>query len=561
MAATSSSTAMDTHDADLFGLPLEIRHKIYGFCSQTVHGPDLLLKAWLDKLDAKQAAARAQATDNTNAATVNDDGDDVENEAEAEDDTNEGAVEETEEDEAGQEELPDTADTLSAPPANAATQQVTHVDAGSQTTDPQTVFQNDQDMSDVIGEASAEMAGEPAEEQLAMEEDEGDEDEGEEEPEASTYQLANGPAPEAAIVAAAPAGTLTTMVTGQELSFLISAQPALQSLATGGMPALPITAGLNFTQAEAQALSDLAQVCLNALGGNGPVPVYQQSALLSSTSLQAPVPISQPMALAFQVFRQQFIAQQATLPTLPPPQPRDTKWRHAIPIIQFSHCPPPVPLLLINKQLYNEAITYYYDMLTLKINVTEAFPYTSFYELLTETIANATFSPIEQVQKVELTFVWDTVWIKSQHNRPTDEDEDEDDDEEDGDGDDEDNQDEDDDGDGDFMPNPMDTDPATKQSILCGLLNKRADVTADLLRMMPNLKSLKIKWFDSQNSDEAIVQKFATLEEVQQAVPMMCDVEIEDHFETNAKSVSSTSVLGRRRLEFQALQDGGWNFQ
>lgn len=577
MATASSATVMDTHNADLFGVPLEIRHKIYGFCSQIANGPDLLLKAWLDKLDAKQAAARAQTTGNATAATANDDDEDAEDEAEAEGDADQGAIEETEEIEVDQEEL-DTADDPVAAPADASTQVTAPADNGTQTDydsawdfDSVPVISHDQDMLDVHDEALAEMTHEGQEEEAAQGEDEGGDDveqqSGDEEVEEDTDQAGNPSAAANAnnppVIAATATVVPTPVMTGAELTYLMTHHTSIHQLAAGTTPASATAGGLGFTQNEAQGLSDLWQVINNGiLGGTGAVTQFQTFTTFTLVGSTLPVSISQQMYHGLQTLQQQVQAQQAQLPPPPPPQPRDTQWRHAVPIIQFSHCPPPMALLLINKQLYNEAIAYYYDILTLKINVTEAFTFTSFYELLTETIANAAFSPIEQVQKVELTFVWDTVWIKSQHTKPTEEDDDEDEDEEDGDGDDDgEDDDHDDDDDGHTGSNPMDSDPATKQSILSGFLNKRADVTADLLRMMPNLKSLKIKWYDSQNSDEAIVQKFTTLEEVQQAVPIMCDVEIEDHFETNAKSVSSTSVLGEKRLEFQALQDGGWNFQ
>jgi hypothetical protein len=100
----------------------------------------------------------------------------------------------------------------------------------------------------------------------------------------------------------------------------------------------------------------------------------------------------------------------------PPPAPAvhvSHKWRHVPNFMRITHCPPPVELLLVSKQLNQEAKDWFYDVAVLRINATGSFAHTSFFEEALRQITEAAFSPMENVRKVEATFAWDTTWLRA----------------------------------------------------------------------------------------------------------------------------------------------------
>jgi hypothetical protein len=107
----------------------------------------------------------------------------------------------------------------------------------------------------------------------------------------------------------------------------------------------------------------------------------------------------------------------ATVATPPPPVPIvyiSRKWRHIPKFMRISHCPPPVELLLASKQLNREAKDWFYDVAKLDINATGSFGHTSFFEEAFSQITDAAFSPMENVRKVKVAFVWDTTWLRAE---------------------------------------------------------------------------------------------------------------------------------------------------
>jgi hypothetical protein len=90
-----------------------------------------------------------------------------------------------------------------------------------------------------------------------------------------------------------------------------------------------------------------------------------------------------------------------------------TKWRHIPNFMHLTHCPPPVELLLTSRQLNDEASNWYYDAAILHINATGGFAHTSFFEVALGQIADAAFSPMQNIRKAKVTFVWDSVWIRT----------------------------------------------------------------------------------------------------------------------------------------------------
>lgn len=84
-----------------------------------------------------------------------------------------------------------------------------------------------------------------------------------------------------------------------------------------------------------------------------------------------------------------------------------TKFRHAVGIFELSACPPPVNVLLLNRQTKDEAIEHYYNTATFIINVSQGFRHFSFFEETIELFNQKAFSPLEQIRKCTIRFVWD----------------------------------------------------------------------------------------------------------------------------------------------------------
>jgi len=110
----------------------------------------------------------------------------------------------------------------------------------------------------------------------------------------------------------------------------------------------------------------------------------------------------------------------ATLPHPPPPPPPPApvfrphhKWRHIPKFMRLTHYPPPVQLLLVSPQLNNEANNWFYNVATLRIDATGSFAHTSFFEEAFSQITSAAFSPMKNIRKVDITFVWDSAWIRA----------------------------------------------------------------------------------------------------------------------------------------------------
>jgi len=89
------------------------------------------------------------------------------------------------------------------------------------------------------------------------------------------------------------------------------------------------------------------------------------------------------------------------------------RWRHIPHMLRLTHCPPPVELFLTSQQLNTEARNWYYDRTTLRINATGSFAHTVFWqEAMTVLFSTLEFSPLDNIRKAEVTFVWDTSYIR-----------------------------------------------------------------------------------------------------------------------------------------------------
>jgi hypothetical protein len=187
------------------------------------------------------------------------------------------------------------------------------------------------------------------------------------------------------------------------------------------------------------------------------------------------------------------------------------KWRHISKFMKLTHCPPPLELLLACKQLNQEAKNWYYDMSVLQIHATGSFAHTSFFEESLNQIADAAFSPMENLRKVVVYFIWDTAWIRAE---PT----------------------------------------GIAEAVFPALLRQRADFVHQILMRAPDLKSVKITWYDSVRDEESLDLMLDVLRPFH---GLDADITVKDHFLEDGSKVRAKSTIGKRRIEFQAIADGG----
>lgn len=187
------------------------------------------------------------------------------------------------------------------------------------------------------------------------------------------------------------------------------------------------------------------------------------------------------------------------------------KWRHITKFMRLTRNPPPKELLMVCKDLNTEAKDWYYNVAILKIIATASFAHTTFFEESFDQIFNAAFSPMENIRKVEVTFAWDTAWIRS-------------------------------------------TRQDAVASIFPALLRERAVFVHKILRQAPDLKELKIHWHDSADDDESNTLKSEILEPF---LDLPAALTIEDHYIASDAKPNSRSVAGVRRLEFERILTNG----
>tara|TARA_R110002003_G_scaffold193_34_gene15136 strand:- start:3520 stop:4911 length:1392 start_codon:yes stop_codon:yes gene_type:complete len=205
--------------------------------------------------------------------------------------------------------------------------------------------------------------------------------------------------------------------------------------------------------------------------------------------------------------------------TAPPPPPRAPapviraarKWRYIPNFMRITHCPPPVELLLASKQLNDEAKNWFYDVAILRINATGSFAHTSFFEEAFSQITEAAFSPMENVRKVEVTFVWDTTWLRADTT-------------------------------------------GCAEAIFPALLRQRSDFVRQILSQAPDLREVTIQWHDSAQDDESA--NFM-LDILAPFLGLKANVKVEEHYIAVDAKPHKRSIAGKRRLEFQAIVDAG----
>jgi hypothetical protein len=180
--------------------------------------------------------------------------------------------------------------------------------------------------------------------------------------------------------------------------------------------------------------------------------------------------------------------------------------------MRITQCPPPVEIFLACKQLNCEAKNWFYDVSVLRIEATGSFAHTSFFEEAFDQITNTAFSPMENIRKVEVIFVWDTTWIRSDKT-------------------------------------------GFAQAIFPALLRQRADFVTKILAKAPDLKQVTIHWHDSAQDDESI----DLMNEVLAGFLILsASVKVEEHYISADAKPKSNSIAGKDRTEFQKIRDNGF---
>ena len=179
--------------------------------------------------------------------------------------------------------------------------------------------------------------------------------------------------------------------------------------------------------------------------------------------------------------------------------------------MRITHCPPPVELLLASKELNAQAKSWFYDVAVLRINATGSFAHTSFFEEAFSQIADAAFSPMEDIRKVEVTFVWDTTWLRSEQ-------------------------------------------AGCAAAIFPALLRQRAIFVTNILTQAPCLRQVTVHWHDSAEDEEA--------QDIMNDVlaGFLClgvDFKLKTHYIAAEAKPYKKSIAGRQRVEFQRIIDDG----
>jgi len=202
---------------------------------------------------------------------------------------------------------------------------------------------------------------------------------------------------------------------------------------------------------------------------------------------------------------------------------RHTKYRHTVKMYKLDQSPPPVNLLLLSRQIYQEAYNYVYATAGIIFDATMGFPHlTMFEETLDHLILN-TLTPLKHFKRVRVDFVWDTEWIQTNKDKLS---------------------------------------PDLLMTVLC----VRADKIKQLVLSMPKLTDLKVTWHDTECSEEAlntqatITDRFAAKikGKIGSSVKKgggAVNVIMEETFEQPGTAYDVDTRIGQLRSELEALRE------
>lgn len=190
------------------------------------------------------------------------------------------------------------------------------------------------------------------------------------------------------------------------------------------------------------------------------------------------------------------------------------KWRHIPGIMQLTHCPPPMNLLLACKDLHQEALNWYYDVAVLNINATAGFKHATFFEDSLRTIVECPYSPMQHIRRVTVTMTYDTSWLKSQPD-------------------------------------------LFASQVFEAILRTRIEHVVNVLLNAPNLKKLVLKWNDSSSCAEAVCVKTEMLDMFN---CLFAEIEVQEDILEEGVDADADSVHGLQRMEFEDFADDGCQF-
>jgi hypothetical protein len=338
----------------LMGLPLEMRHKIFGFAAQRPHGPYLILKEYLEKKDPDIGPPVQPGPNNGDEGSEN--GESAEEDSEGE----EEEVEDEEEEAEGEEE-------------------------------------NGEDEGEGIGGEGEhengvdDVDGEDAEPHQDEHMDDVNPDD--------TIQLSSGVIEiTTSTIAPQPANIIIPAASSDEMEVVdIGLDDPIDEDEND-----EVTMGVEDDEGgseeaeEEEEEDDGIATTIPPPGGFVPLPPMPptNAAIAGAAPIHAaglvPAPRQRPPIRYFG---------------------RDNKYRHVLPIIQLSHVPPPLGLLQTSKQLHEEALNYHLSTCIFEIDVTRSFMHQSIFEETLDKFVTNSFSPLEQIRKVSLVFSWDTEWL------------------------------------------------------------------------------------------------------------------------------------------------------
>jgi hypothetical protein len=442
----------------LTGLPLEIRHAIFEYAAARDVKPKKLLRYWFEKKEVKDATAQLAAADPNGPAPRiihdNDDHDYDSNVSEGGDDNDEDGEDDESDEEENEEE------------------------------------ENDEDVDEDVDEEEED------------DEDEADEEEEMEQVEGLDAEL-DSEAEEEDMEEDQDYGTLTAFQT----SHLVPGQ--FVALPSDLFQAL-VPQDINLEDDEGATATDASPN-----GGSNDEADQEVDGDATAQETQHDVGEHADEAMADEAVEEDNDgATTATAPQPPPPAPivrAHRKWRHIPKFMRVTHCPPPLALLLTSKQLNEEANNWFYDVAVLRIEATGSFAHTSFFEEVFSQITEAAFSPMENIRKVEVTFVWDTTWIRADESGCVD-------------------------------------------AIFPALLRERSLFVHSILAKAPDLREVVIHWHDSARDNESanlmmdVLELFYTLPAA---------VKVHEHYIAADEKPHKRSIAGKRRVEFQNILDGG----
>ncbi|KAJ4308236.1 hypothetical protein N0V94_009440 [Neodidymelliopsis sp. IMI 364377] len=165
----------------------------------------------------------------------------------------------------------------------------------------------------------------------------------------------------------------------------------------------------------------------------------------------------------------------------------------------------------IPKQLNDEAKGWFYDVAVLRIDATGSFAHTSFFEEAFGQITETNLSPVKNIRKVEVAFIWDTTWLRAD-------------------------------------------DAGCAGAIFPALLRQRAAFVVGILAQAPNLKEVTIHWHDSAQDKDSIDLMNDVL---MGFLNLSAKVEVKTQYIAPDAKPRKKSIAGRRRLNFQSIVSNG----